>query len=254
MKPKSALLDELQPEIDFATLADDISEFLHKHAGRSVNLAHNLATYLAQKYFVSDRKTGKLRQLIERHSDQFAALLDQISFTEFESLKKKIGQLPLARKKRRVKPTTKIEAAQRRKRAKNDDQWRRRQFRQGLIIKQFGTLQRGSVLDPRRKTRLPEGPCLDNLFRGEPIRMAGDVDSLENLFWIDRHRFPKSLAHKRNGRNKVYFLEAFVECLMHLLANRDGDEQWLTERRQRKLVLRESSGDRVDSLQKSKIC
>jgi hypothetical protein len=111
---KSALWDKLQPEIDLATLADDIRGFLHKHAGRGVNLAHNLATYLAQKYFVSNRKTGELRQLIERHSDEVAALLDQISLTDFESLKKRIGQLPLARKKRRVKPTTKIEAAQKR--------------------------------------------------------------------------------------------------------------------------------------------
>jgi hypothetical protein len=182
---KSTLWNKLQPEIDLATLADDISEFLHKHAGRSVNLAHNLATYLAQKYFVSDRKTGELRQLIERHSDEVAALLDQINFTAFESLKKRIGQLPMTRKKRRVKPTTKIEAAQRRKRAKNHYEWRRRQFREGLIVKQFGTLQRGSVLDPHRKTRLPEGSCLDILFRGEAIRMAGRVDSLENLCGMD---------------------------------------------------------------------
>jgi len=67
--------------------------------------------------------------------------------------------------------------------------------------------------------------------------MAGHADSLENLFGEDRHRFPKSLRHERSGRTKVYYLDAFLECIIDLLANRGGKEQWLNERRQRRLVL-----------------
>jgi len=68
--------------------------------------------------------------------------------------------------------------------------------------------------------------------------MAGAVESLENLFGEDRHRFPKSLSHKRSGRGVVYDLDAFIECLIHLLANRDGGQEWLPEPRQRDLVLK----------------
>jgi hypothetical protein len=234
---KSELWDRLQPEVNPATLANDINEFLRRHAGRDVNFAHNLVAYLTQKYSVSDRNSGELRQLIEEHSDDLAAFLDGISVHDIgknlESLTKIIAQIP-----RTKKPRTESEAARRRKRSKNRYEWRRRQYRDGLIIKQFGTIERGSVLDPRRKTRPSEGPCLDILFRGGAIRMAGHADSLENLFGVDRHRCPKALPHKRSGRNKVYYLDAFVECLIHLLANRDGYEQWLNEPRQRKLVLR----------------
>jgi hypothetical protein len=68
--------------------------------------------------------------------------------------------------------------------------------------------------------------------------MCGDWDSLENLFGVDRHRFPKSLPRKRSGRNQVYDLDAFVKCLTYLLKNRRGAQQWLPEPAQRELVLR----------------
>lgn len=67
--------------------------------------------------------------------------------------------------------------------------------------------------------------------------MAGCVDSLENLFGIDRHRFPKSLPHKRNGRNKIYGLPALTECLIHLLAKSDVREQWPAKPGQRPLIV-----------------
>jgi hypothetical protein len=68
--------------------------------------------------------------------------------------------------------------------------------------------------------------------------MAGHKNSFENLFGEDRHRFPKSLRHERSGRTKVYYLDAFIECLIHLLENRDGHQQWLPEPAQRELVLK----------------
>ena len=69
--------------------------------------------------------------------------------------------------------------------------------------------------------------------------MCGDWDSLENLFGVDRHRFPKSLPSKRRGREVVYALDAAVECMIHLLTNPDGYPQWLPEPNRRKIVLKE---------------
>jgi hypothetical protein len=236
---KSDLWNKLRPEVDLPTLANDISEFLNKHAGKSArnaNVANNLAAYLTQKYSISNRKTGDLRWLIECHADDLAAFLDGVSFKEFQSLMKIADQLPRTKKKPRLKPQTETERAQRRKETKNRYERRRREYRDGLIIEQFGISPRFSALAPHLKIS-PEGRCLDILFSGGAIRMAGHVDSFENLFGEDRHRFPESLRHERSGRSKVYYLDAFVECVIHLLANRDGDEQWLPEGTQRDLVL-----------------
>ena len=114
---KSDLRDRLQPEAALATLANDISEFLHKHGGRSVNLAHNLAAYLTQQYSVSNRESGKLRSLIEHHAKDLAAFLDGISFKEYRALD--IAQLPKSKKSIRARPQTEAERAQRLKTAKN---------------------------------------------------------------------------------------------------------------------------------------
>jgi hypothetical protein len=94
---KSELWKKLRTEVDLATLASDISEFLDKHAGKSTpnqNLANNLAAYLTQKYSVSDEKAGQLRRLIEHHSDDVAAFLDEISFKEGQALIKTLGGHP----------------------------------------------------------------------------------------------------------------------------------------------------------------
>ena len=237
---KSELWNKLRPEIDPNTLVSEIGDLLHKLLGKSarnVNIAHNLVQYLRQKYSVSDRKSGELRSLIERYPEELAAFLDGISFKKIQSFVKIADQLPPTKKKPRVKAKTEAEAAQRRKKSKNRYEQRRREYREGLIIKQFGKFPRFQALDPHSR-KLPAGPCLDILLSGGAIRMAGHWDSLENLFGEDRHRFPKSLRDERSGRTKVYYLDAFIECLIHLLANRDGYEQWLPERTQRDLVLR----------------
>jgi hypothetical protein len=177
------------------TLANEISEFLNKHVGKSArnaNVANNLAAYLRQKYCIAGRKSGDLGRLIEWHTDDLAAFLDSVRFKELQSLAEILGQLPRRKKKPRSKPQTAIERAQRQKRSKNTYESRRRHYRGGLIIKEFGTFPRFRPLDPHSITP-PEGPCLDLLFSGGAIRMAGHVNSLENLFGVDRHRFPKSL-------------------------------------------------------------
>jgi hypothetical protein len=234
------LWNKLLPKVDPAFLAGEINEFLHRHmgkSGRNVNLANNLAAYLTQKYSIAGRKSGDLGRLIEWHTDDLAAFLDSVSFKELQSLAKILGQLPRTKKKPRSKPKTAIERAQRQRRSKNRYESRRRHYRDGLIIEEFGTFPRLRPLDPHL-IKPPEGPCLDLLLSGGAIRMAGHVDSLENLFGVDRHRFPKSLRHERSGRIKIYYLDAFIECLIHLLENRDGHQQWLPEPTQRELVLR----------------
>jgi hypothetical protein len=237
---QSELWNELRPEIDSATLSTEITELLHKLLGKStrnVNVAHNLATYLLGKYSVSHRKKGALNWLIALHANDLKEFLSANSIKDLLSFLKTGGQLPKPKKKAPSKPQTAIERAQRQGRSKNRYEYRRRYYRGGLIIKEFGTFPGFRPLDPHLITP-PEGPCLDLLFSGGAIRMAGHVDSLENLFGVDRHRFPKSLRHERNGRTKVYYLDAFIECLVHLLGNRDDHQQWLPEPAQRKLVLR----------------
>jgi hypothetical protein len=236
---KSELFNKLRPEIDSNTFANEIADLLHKLLGRSarnVSVAHNLAQYLTQKYSISNRKTGELRWLIERYPEDLAAFLGEISLKDLQWLMKRPDQLPRTKKKPRVRAQTQAEAAQRRKEAKNRYEERRRDYREGLVIEQFGKFSPFRTLNPH--SRAPEGPCLDILFSGGAIRMAGHWDSLENLFGVDRHRFPKSLPRKRRGRNVVYYLDAFIECLVHLLANRDSDEEWLLEPTERELVLR----------------
>jgi hypothetical protein len=237
---KSKLWNKLRPEIDSKTLIDEITDVLHKLLGKSarnVNVSHNLVQYLTQKYSLSDRKTGELRSLIEHYPKDLAAFLERITFKKFQLLGGIVGQLPQTKKKPRVRAQTEDEAARRRKKAKNRYEQRRREYREGLIIEEFGEFPRFGALDPHSR-KSPEGTCLDILLRGGAFGMAGHWSSFENLFGVDRHRFPKSLPRTRRGRNVVYRLDAFVECLIHLLANRDGDEQWLPEPTQRDLVLR----------------
>jgi phenylpyruvate tautomerase PptA (4-oxalocrotonate tautomerase family) len=228
---QSELWNELRPEIDSAALISEITELLHKLLGestRNVNVAHNLATYLMGKYSVSPRKKGALNWLIALHANDLKEFLSASSIKDLLSFLKTRGQLPKPKKKPRRKAITQTERMQRRKKSKNRYEQRRREYREGLIIKQFGKFPRFQALDPHSRTS-PEGPCLDLLFSGGAIRKAGHWDSLENLFDVDRHRFPKSLSHKRRGSNVVYSLDAFVQCLIHLLANRDGGKQWLPE-------------------------
>jgi hypothetical protein len=269
---KSELYKKLRPEVDLPTLAHDIADFLDKPAGKSArgkDFANILAAYLAQKYSVTDRKSGELHLLIERHSDHLAAFLDEISFKETQafvrtragppqptSLKELVQALlktpdelppsenkilpaendpPRRKRKCRPRPKTETERSRRRNEAKREYERRRNEYRRGLIVNQFGTYP-FPTLYPNERTP-PEGACLDVLLSGGAVSNAAHAGSLEDLFGIDRHRFPKPRARERRGRNVVYGLAAFLECMIHLLANRDGKEQWLPEGPQRDLVL-----------------
>jgi hypothetical protein len=106
---KAELWKKMLPKVDLAILASEINEFLRRHmgkSGRNINLANNLAAYLTQKYFVANRKTGKLRSLIELYPQDFTAFLDQLRFKEYQALVRIADQLP---QQKRVKPHTESE-------------------------------------------------------------------------------------------------------------------------------------------------
>jgi hypothetical protein len=153
---------------------------------------------------------------------------------ELDHLIKMWRGLPRSKRKR-TKPSSDQERSQRQRKSKNRYESRRREYRDASIEEEFGRLLPNPFIP---NSFVPStGPCLDILFSGGDVRMAGCVNSLENLFGVDRHRFPKSLSPTRRGRNAVYDLVAFMECLIHLLKKRDGGTQWLPERRKRELVL-----------------
>ena len=232
---RSDLWSELRPEVPVPALANEITELLNKHIGKSArnsNVAHNLAAYLQQKYSVTYREAEALRSLIEFHGEDLVRFLDE---TWLQRVLKILDRLPRKTKRNRPKPQTETEKAQLQKKSEDRYEWRRRDYRDGLIIQQFG-MPRFSALVPNLRIA-PDGQCLDILFSGGAIRMAGHFDSLENLFGVDRHAFPKRLRPKRSGRTKLYHLDAFIDCLVHLLANRDSNDQWLPEGGLRHLVL-----------------
>ena len=232
---RSDLWSELRPEVPLRARANEITKLLNKHIGKSArnsNVAHNLAAYLRQKYSVSYSEAEALRSLIEFHGEDLVRFLDE---TWLQRVLKIVDRLPRKTKRHRPKPQTETEKAQLQKKAKDRYEWRRRNYRDGLIIQHFGR-PRFSALLPHLRIS-PESRCLDILFSGGAIRMAGHFDSLENLFGVDRHAFPKRLPHKRSGRTQLYHLDAFIECLVHLLANRDSNDQWLPEGELRHLVL-----------------
>ena len=203
-----------------------------------MNLAHNIARYLIQRHRVSNRKTGDLRWLIQHYPGDLATFLDDLSFKDFRSFADNAGKILQLQKHENpppVKSQTQAEAKQRRKRSKRKYDRCRGRYREGLIIKQFGSAPIFSLTTLRYVS--PESPCLDILFKGRGVRMAGQWDSLENLFGEERHTFPKSLPYKREGRTKLYYLDAFIKCLVHFLGGRAGRKQWLPEGIRGKVVL-----------------
>ena len=235
---QSDLWNSLRPHVDLATLANEIEQLLDTHLGesaRNVNIANNMAIYLMQKYAVTKRDAGKLRNLIQHHPEDLADFLDDILFKDIQLLLKNVHLLPRREKRSRAKPKTEAERAQRLKQSKKRYDERRREYREGLIVKEFGEPEIATI-DPKLSSR-PTGPCLDILFGGGGVPMSGHVSSLENLFGVDRHRLPKSLPANRSKRNVLYSLDAFLKCLVHLLENRNSRQQWPPDPAQRKLVI-----------------
>src|SRR5207249_10380117 len=143
-----------------------------------------------------------------------------------------VDQLPHSVKKGRARPESAAKRAENLKRAKNRYDYRRRQYRDGLILEQFGTRAKRTTLIPYLSMG-GDRSCLDKLLHGEKVPMSGTVDSFENLLDVDRHDLPKSLASERRGRRVYYGFESLLKCMIHLLRN----EQWLRDPSERRCVL-----------------
>ena len=77
---------------------------------------------------------------------------------------------------------------------------------------------------------------LRRVVRRQVDKMSGRGCSLENLFGLDRHRFPKKLPTVRTGRGIEYTLVAVVQCMIALLA--DEKRPWLPDLKIRNTILR----------------
>jgi hypothetical protein len=93
---KSELWNKLRPDIDSNVLANDIKELLQKLLGesaRSETIAHNLASYLTEKYSIGRRNAGELHLLIEHYPEDLSSFLEGISFKEYQRILKNLDQL-----------------------------------------------------------------------------------------------------------------------------------------------------------------
>ena len=75
--------------------------------------------------------------------------------------------------------------------------------------------------------KAPPPTCLDKIFAGGSDSML----KLEELFWMERHRFPKELPYRREDRKIVYDWEAVVHIMDFLL--REKRDFLLNEKRRK---------------------
>ena len=231
---KIELWNEVLPVVELRALADQITEVLHSCIGeskRNVTVANMVAADLKRKYLVSDKKLAKLPSLIENHPDELETFLEQVLFKECQWIMKHLAQRPRSEYKVRARPESDAKRAENLRRAKKRYDDRRREYRDNLIAEQFGTRAKRARLTPYL-SRGVDRSCLDKLLCGEKVPMSGTVDSFENLLGVDRHDLPKS-AYERRGRRVYYGFESLLECMIHLLRNR----QWLRDPSERRCVL-----------------
>lgn len=80
----------------------------------------------------------------------------------------------------------------------------------------------------------PWGPCLDDIFASNEVRMADGLSSLTSLFGLSRKLLPHGLPRRRLGRTFGYDYRAVLICMVELL--RRG--VWLADPGTREAVLR----------------
>jgi hypothetical protein len=255
---KRALRSKLPQPVDESQTADEIEKYLFKHfetVPAKPKLARGVASHLSGQFLVTGKRVlGWLQCIIEIYPEELKHLFDRASLESVMRLLRagKLSNSPVAHVPRKFwGPTTRIERTQR---SKNRYEFKRKGHREGLIEQQFGGFvfrqsALGEVLHTSRKC-----DCLDELFEGKTIKMSGRGPSLENLFGLDRHRFPKRLPTVRTGREIEYTLVAVVQCMFALLA--DEKRPWLPDRKIRNTILRgiieqarEKSGELASILQ-----
>jgi hypothetical protein len=216
-------------------LAREITQILKplgKKPGTPERVARHIATVLAPRFRILSTELDKL---IANRPAEFAAALDASQMDEYTRLVKIISTFPMPKKIRAKQQLSEEQKQRNVKTSKNSYERRKRRHyprrEVGLIEEEFGT-PRFSPLFP---DAAPTGPCLDTLFEFGGVSMSQGADSLERLFGMDRHRFPKSLSNYRyrRGRRFFYDLRAVLECMHQLLES----GRWPSDIERRKLVL-----------------
>ena len=172
---QNELLNQLMPDVDLQVLAKEISNVLDCWVGESTQAVANMvAGDLKKKYIVTDKKLAKLHRLITDYTADFEAFLDQVDKKKFQWALNHVDELLRSGNQVRRRPETDAKRVESLKRAKNQYEYRRRQYREGRIQKQFGTPP-SSVPSPY-PTRRVDRWCLDRLLGGEKVPMSGTVE------------------------------------------------------------------------------
>ena len=237
---KRVLYAQLPQPLAESQLADEIERYLFDHfetIPSKPELARKLASHLSGQFLVTGKRSlDWLKCIIEIYTEELKHLSDQAILKSLLRLAR-VGKLPEGTKRKIPRkfwsPTTRVK---RKHSSKAYYELKRKGRREGLIEQQFGGFVShqsalGDVLVGSRKC-----DCLDELFEGETIKMTGSGSSLENLFDLDRHGFPRNLTRVRTGRQIGYNLEAVIQCMLTLLA--DEKRPWLPDRKRRNMILR----------------
>jgi len=231
---RASLRTRLFKQVPQAELESGVLEYLNQLGDRlpvKQILARRLAQYFRQNWPPINAKA--LEELIQRRPEELHHVLQSIDSEDNASLSKLILALPRTKPKR-IKPANETQRQRNRRRAKNQYDYGRRYRRRGagLIEREFG--ERGSALFPSLP---PGGPCLDELFRGGEVKMAGDLYCMQDLFGMDRHKAPKNLPFVRRGRQRNYNLHSVLQCMRRSLADTRPSHGWLPDPKKRQTVL-----------------
>ena len=255
---KRALYAQLPQPLAESQIADEIERYLFEHfetVPGKPKLARDLASHLSGQFLVTGKRNlGWLQCIIEIYPAELEHLSDQASLESLLRLAR-AGKLPKGAKgkvpRKFWSPTTR---AKRKRTSKACYEVKRKGHREDLIRQQFGGFlfhqsALGDVLLGSRKC-----DCLDAVFEGKTVKMSGPDSSLQSLFDVDRHRFPKNLTRVRTGRESGYHLEVVIQCMLALLA--DEKRPWLPDPKLRNMVLRgiidrarKKSGELASALQ-----
>jgi hypothetical protein len=226
----------LEKPISVEQLAGELARILKalgKKPGTPEMVARCIASKLAPRFRCP---SNDLERLIANRPAELAAALEASFIDDLMLLAKTLSNSPKS-KKTRAKPLTKEERHGNRTASKNRYERIKRQRSDrrevGLIEQEFSMGVPGFSSLAFSNKASPTGPCLDTLLKLGEVPMSRGVCSLESLFGMDRHNFPKSLPHVRRGQRILYDIRALVKCIMVLLES----GKWLPDTDRRKLVL-----------------
>jgi hypothetical protein len=178
---------------------------------------------------VFDRIFDRIRDLVElaglqdreiEYLTPFRCELDSIHASHAEQQSGKLGVATLIRIGEKLRPFTRKSAPKQtsKQRRKSSYEYKRRGYNRdgvGEIERQFGL---GYTLSSALS---PFGPyCLDEIFKAAAVNMR----RLQELFGMERHRFPKKLRTFERGRETLYDYRAVVKIMKTLLKEDLGEK------------------------------